>query len=105
MRMNCKSPSSYYILKRQRNWYRHAHANIKICKHSEYGAEVGNAYIRLQVSGASVRSVTTVTMAGYYDLSEFERAVIVNTREMGHTISEVVMRFEIFPYDCFLSTP
>ncbi|GFX40496.1 HTH_Tnp_Tc3_2 domain-containing protein [Trichonephila clavipes] len=32
-------------------------------------------------------------MADYQDLSEFERGVIVGTREMGHIISEVVMKF------------
>ncbi|GFX97638.1 hypothetical protein TNCV_2841981 [Trichonephila clavipes] len=34
-------------------------------------------------------------MAGYQDLSEFERGVIVGAREMGHSISEVVMKFRI----------
>ena len=32
-------------------------------------------------------------MAGYRDLSEFERGVIVGAREMGHNISEVAMQF------------
>ncbi|GFW13653.1 HTH_Tnp_Tc3_1 domain-containing protein [Trichonephila clavipes] len=32
-------------------------------------------------------------MAGYQDLSEFERGVIVGTREMEHSISEVAMNF------------
>ncbi|GBN72996.1 hypothetical protein AVEN_254669-1 [Araneus ventricosus] len=32
-------------------------------------------------------------MAGYQDLSEFERGVIVGAREMGHSISEVAMKF------------
>ncbi|GBN57055.1 hypothetical protein AVEN_195154-1 [Araneus ventricosus] len=32
-------------------------------------------------------------MAGYQDLSEFERGVIVAAREMGHIISEVAMKF------------
>ena len=32
-------------------------------------------------------------MAGYRDLSEFERGVIVGAREMGHSISEVAMKF------------
>ncbi|GBN73030.1 hypothetical protein AVEN_36796-1 [Araneus ventricosus] len=32
-------------------------------------------------------------MAGYQDLSNFERDVIVGAREMGHSISEVVMKF------------
>ncbi|GBM61787.1 hypothetical protein AVEN_235704-1 [Araneus ventricosus] len=60
---------------------------------SEYGAAVGNAYIRQQVSDTVVRSVTAATMAGYQDLSEFERGVIVGAREMGHSISEVAMKF------------
>ncbi|GBL86768.1 hypothetical protein AVEN_96009-1 [Araneus ventricosus] len=32
-------------------------------------------------------------MTGYQDLSEFERVVIVGAREMGHSISEVAMKF------------
>lgn len=32
-------------------------------------------------------------MAGYHDLSDFERGVIVGAREMGHSISEVAMKF------------
>jgi len=56
----------------------------EICKHSEYGAAVGNAYIRPQMSGGGVRSITAATMADYHDLKEFER-------EMGHSISEVAM--------------
>ncbi|GFX81536.1 HTH_Tnp_Tc3_2 domain-containing protein [Trichonephila clavipes] len=32
-------------------------------------------------------------MAGYQDVSEFERGVIVDAREMGHSISEVAMKF------------
>ncbi|GBO33180.1 hypothetical protein AVEN_24672-1 [Araneus ventricosus] len=32
-------------------------------------------------------------MAGYQDLSDFERGVIVGAREMGHSISEVGMKF------------
>ncbi|GFX61506.1 uncharacterized protein TNCV_1030951 [Trichonephila clavipes] len=32
-------------------------------------------------------------MAGYYDLSEFERGVIVCVREMGHSISKIAMKF------------
>ncbi|GFU57564.1 uncharacterized protein TNCV_3637251 [Trichonephila clavipes] len=33
-------------------------------------------------------------MTGYKDLSEFERGVIIGAREMGHSISEVAMKFE-----------
>ncbi|GBL84127.1 hypothetical protein AVEN_118545-1 [Araneus ventricosus] len=32
-------------------------------------------------------------MTGYQDLNEFERGVIVGAREMGHSISEVAMKF------------
>ncbi|GFT61595.1 HTH_Tnp_Tc3_2 domain-containing protein [Trichonephila clavipes] len=32
-------------------------------------------------------------MAGYEDLSEYERGVIVSAREMGHSISKVAMKF------------
>ncbi|GBO31765.1 hypothetical protein AVEN_175800-1, partial [Araneus ventricosus] len=71
----------------------HAYANKEIWNQSEYGAAVGNAYIRQQVSGTIVRSVTAATMEGYQDLSEFERDVIVGAREMGHSISEVAMKF------------
>ncbi|GBN08247.1 hypothetical protein AVEN_216946-1, partial [Araneus ventricosus] len=77
----------------QKNWYRHAYANKEIWNQSEYGAVVGNTYIRQQVSGTVVRSVTAATMAGYQDLSEFEHGVIVGVREMGHSISEVAMKF------------
>ncbi|GFV99172.1 ATP-dependent DNA helicase [Trichonephila clavipes] len=35
--------------------------------------------------------VTAATMAGYQNLSEFERGVIVGAREMGHSISDVAM--------------
>ena len=45
----------------------------------EYGAAVGNAYIRLQVSCAGIRSVTAATMADYHYLSEFEHGVIIGT--------------------------
>ncbi|GBM78959.1 hypothetical protein AVEN_47695-1 [Araneus ventricosus] len=71
----------------------HAYANKKIWNQSEYGAAVGNEYIRQQVSGTVARSVTAATMAGYQDLSEFERGVIVGAREMGHSISEIAMKF------------
>jgi transposase len=32
-------------------------------------------------------------MAGYHDLSDFERGLVVGAREMGHSISEVEMKF------------
>ena len=89
--------------------YRHVLADTEICKYSEYGAVFSNAYIRPQVSGAGIRSVTTVTVTGagirsftaatvtgYHDLSEFELGVIVSTREIGHSISEVAMGWGFF---------
>ncbi|GBM91641.1 hypothetical protein AVEN_107749-1 [Araneus ventricosus] len=82
-----------YRLTSQNNWYRHAYANKETWNQSEYGAAVGNAYIRQQVSGTVVRSVTAATTTGYQDLSEFECGVIVGAREMGHSISEVAMKF------------
>ncbi|GFX34021.1 uncharacterized protein TNCV_912221 [Trichonephila clavipes] len=36
-------------------------------------------------------------MAGYQDLREFERGVIVGAREMGHSISKVAMKFGFSP--------
>ncbi|GFS53924.1 HTH_Tnp_Tc3_2 domain-containing protein [Trichonephila clavipes] len=32
-------------------------------------------------------------MAGYQDLNEFERGIIVSAREMGHSIFDVPMKF------------
>jgi hypothetical protein len=52
--------------------------------------------IRLQVSGASIRSITAATMAGYHDLSEFEHGFIIGTREMRHSISEIAMHLGFF---------
>ncbi|GFW49641.1 HTH_Tnp_Tc3_2 domain-containing protein [Trichonephila clavipes] len=37
---------------------------------------------------------TAATMAGYQDLSKFERSITVGTRKIGHSISEVAMKFE-----------
>ncbi|GBM40876.1 hypothetical protein AVEN_14799-1 [Araneus ventricosus] len=54
---------------------------------------VGSAYIRQQVSDEAVGSVPGAAMAGYQDLSNFERGLIVGAREMGHSISEVAMKF------------
>ncbi|GBO43428.1 hypothetical protein AVEN_33620-1 [Araneus ventricosus] len=92
-----------HTLKSQKNWYGHAYANKEIWNQSEYGAVVGNAYIR-QLSGTVVRSVTASAMAGYQDLSEFELGVIVSAGEMEHSISEVAMKFG-FTYDHFTSVP
>ncbi|GBM12378.1 hypothetical protein AVEN_211563-1 [Araneus ventricosus] len=80
-------------LKSQKHWYRHAYANKEIWNQSEYGSAVGNSYIRQQVSGIVVRSVTATTIASYQDLREFERGIIVGAREMGHSISKVAMKF------------
>ncbi|GBM16907.1 hypothetical protein AVEN_267304-1 [Araneus ventricosus] len=66
---------------------------IEIRNQSENGAAVGNAYIRQQVYGTVAGSVTAATMAGYQDLNEFERGVIDGAREIGHSISEVAMKF------------
>ncbi|GBN08465.1 hypothetical protein AVEN_52389-1 [Araneus ventricosus] len=45
------------------------------------------------MSDKCIRSVSASAMAGYQDLSDFERGVIVGAREMGHSISEVAMEF------------
>ncbi|GBM80778.1 hypothetical protein AVEN_173500-1 [Araneus ventricosus] len=82
-----------YYTEEPKKLVRRAHANKDIWNQSEYCAAVGNAYIRQQVSGTVVRSVTVATMAGYQDLSEFECVVIVGAREMGHSISEGAMKF------------
>ncbi|GFY13567.1 uncharacterized protein TNCV_4959371 [Trichonephila clavipes] len=43
--------------------------------------------------GTVFKEVTAATIAGYQDLSEFERGVIVGAQEMGHIISEVALNF------------
>ncbi|GBL77734.1 hypothetical protein AVEN_152949-1 [Araneus ventricosus] len=43
-----------------------------------------------------IRSVPAAAKACFQDLSDFERGVIVGAREMGHSISEVAMKFD-FP--------
>ena len=45
------------------------------------------------MSATVFRWVTSATMAGYQDLSDFERGIIFGVREMGHSISEVAMKF------------
>ncbi|GBM02694.1 hypothetical protein AVEN_258978-1 [Araneus ventricosus] len=65
----------------------------EICNPSAYRDAVGSAYIRQQVSEKAVGSVPAATMAGYQDLSNFERGLIVGAREMRHSISEVAMKF------------
>ncbi|GBM16003.1 hypothetical protein AVEN_108598-1 [Araneus ventricosus] len=49
--------------------------------------------VRQQVSDKSIGSVLSAAMAGHQDLSDFERGVIIGAREMGHSISEVAMKF------------
>ncbi|GBM74718.1 hypothetical protein AVEN_274852-1 [Araneus ventricosus] len=44
------------------------------------------------MSDNCIRSVPSAAMACFQDLSEFERCVIVDAREMGHSISEVSMK-------------
>ncbi|GBM61728.1 hypothetical protein AVEN_120573-1 [Araneus ventricosus] len=39
-------------------------------------------------------------MAGYQDLSDFQRGVIVGAREMGHSITEVAMKFGFATGQC-----
>ncbi|GBL90990.1 hypothetical protein AVEN_184386-1 [Araneus ventricosus] len=45
------------------------------------------------MSDKCIRSVSAAAMAGYQDLSDFERSVIVGAREMRHIISEIAMKF------------
>ncbi|GBM35291.1 hypothetical protein AVEN_38157-1 [Araneus ventricosus] len=45
------------------------------------------------MSDKCTRSVPASEMAGYQDLSDFERGLIIGAREMGHSISEVAMKF------------
>ncbi|GBM09900.1 hypothetical protein AVEN_241223-1 [Araneus ventricosus] len=45
------------------------------------------------MSDKCIRSVPAAAIAGYQDLSDFERGVIIGAREMGHSISEVAMKF------------
>ncbi|GBM00351.1 hypothetical protein AVEN_179174-1 [Araneus ventricosus] len=64
-----------------------------VCNQSSQPDAVGNAYIRQQMSDKCTRSVPAAAMAGYQDLSDFEHGVITGAREMGHSISEVAMKF------------
>ncbi|GBN54432.1 hypothetical protein AVEN_266700-1 [Araneus ventricosus] len=45
------------------------------------------------MSDNCIRSVPAAAMAGYQDLSDFERGFISVAREIGHSISEVEMKF------------
>ncbi|GBN18468.1 hypothetical protein AVEN_125400-1 [Araneus ventricosus] len=65
----------------------------KICNPSASPDAVDNAYIRQQMSDKYIRSYPASEMACFQDLSDFERGVTVGTREMGHSISEVAMKF------------
>ncbi|GBO40004.1 hypothetical protein AVEN_103972-1 [Araneus ventricosus] len=64
-----------------------------VCNQSSEPDAVGNAYIRQQTSDKCIRSIPAAAMACFQDLSVFERGVIVGAREMGHSISEVAMKF------------
>ncbi|GBM29420.1 hypothetical protein AVEN_143904-1 [Araneus ventricosus] len=46
-----------------------------------------------------MRSPTPIyaAMAGYQDLSDFEHGVLIGAGEMGHSISEVEMKFGFSP--------
>ncbi|PRD34461.1 UNVERIFIED_CONTAM: hypothetical protein NCL1_14541 [Trichonephila clavipes] len=61
--------------KNRKYWYRHAYANKKTWNQSDYGAAFGKAGKRERVSSTVVRLVTAASMAGYHDLSKFERGV------------------------------
>ncbi|GBM35111.1 hypothetical protein AVEN_40337-1 [Araneus ventricosus] len=65
----------------------------EICKPSALRDAVGNVYIRQQMSDKCIRSVPASAMAGYEDLSDFQRGVIVGAGEMRHSITEVAMKF------------
>ncbi|GBO22689.1 hypothetical protein AVEN_199238-1 [Araneus ventricosus] len=45
------------------------------------------------MSDKCMRSVPADAMAGYQDLTDFERGVIISAREMGHSFTEVAMKF------------
>ncbi|GBN40941.1 hypothetical protein AVEN_94323-1 [Araneus ventricosus] len=45
------------------------------------------------MSDKCIGSVPAAAMAFFQDLTDFERGVIVGAREMGHSISEVAMKF------------
>ncbi|GFX91824.1 hypothetical protein TNCV_3530231 [Trichonephila clavipes] len=55
----------------------HAYANKEIWDQSDYGAADGKTYIRQRVSGTVVILITAAITAGYQDLGEFVRDVIV----------------------------
>ncbi|GBM68954.1 hypothetical protein AVEN_24359-1 [Araneus ventricosus] len=66
----------------------------EVCNQSSKPDVVGNAYIRQQMSDKCIRLVPAAAMASYQDLNDFERGVIDSAQEMGHSISEVAMKFE-----------
>ncbi|GBN05564.1 hypothetical protein AVEN_124603-1 [Araneus ventricosus] len=45
------------------------------------------------MSDKCIRLVPASAMAGYQDLSDFECGVIIGARDIGHSISEVAMKF------------
>ncbi|GBO39537.1 hypothetical protein AVEN_54174-1 [Araneus ventricosus] len=45
------------------------------------------------MSDKCIRSVPAAAMACFQDLSDFERGVPIGARDMGHSISEVAMKF------------
>ncbi|GBL83710.1 hypothetical protein AVEN_132627-1 [Araneus ventricosus] len=45
------------------------------------------------MSDKCIRSISAAAMACSQDLCDFERGVIVGAREMGHSISEIAMKF------------
>ncbi|GBM72150.1 hypothetical protein AVEN_82111-1 [Araneus ventricosus] len=47
------------------------------------------------MSEKCIRSIPAAAMAGYQDLSDFERDVVIGAREMRHSISDVAMKFGI----------
>ena len=62
-----------YTLKSQRNWYRHVYANTEICKHS---CRCGwQCLYKITGDCTGIRLITAATMAGYHDLSDFERGI------------------------------
>ncbi|GBM00022.1 hypothetical protein AVEN_214099-1 [Araneus ventricosus] len=75
-----------------------AHGNSPKAKLSLNLPMIGNGpfgsrfSVNLQLNKC-IRSVLVAAMAGYQDLSTFERGVIIGAREMGNNISEVAIKF------------
>ncbi|GBN64352.1 hypothetical protein AVEN_99542-1 [Araneus ventricosus] len=49
--------------------------------------------IRQQMSDKCIRWVSAAAMVGYQDLSDFQSGVIIGAQKMGHSNSEVAMKF------------